>query len=184
VTIFLVIVGTATSAFLLAVRGSYAAAYLIVPAAMGIHLVWMDAPERVVGPPSSAGMFTPAVLIDPALEIIGCLGGCLRSGPLTSSTPSPSAVVGSQAGSEESSQAVPIRTLDCAGDRDSARSAGRLRKAAAMAAEQAERRAAQLDAPERRRGRPVATGVALAAVKSRGAKFRGTKDEPHGPPTS
>jgi hypothetical protein len=34
VTIFLVIVGTATSAFLLAARGRYAAAYLIVPAAM------------------------------------------------------------------------------------------------------------------------------------------------------
>jgi hypothetical protein len=53
-----------------------------------------------------------------------------------------------------------------------------------MAAEQAERRAAQLDAPEHRRGRRVATGVALAAAQSRGAKFRGTKDEPHGPPAS
>jgi hypothetical protein len=46
VTIFLVIVGTATSAFLLTARGSYAAAYLIVPTAMGIHLVWMDAPSE------------------------------------------------------------------------------------------------------------------------------------------
>ena len=52
-----------------------------------------------------------------------------------------------------------------------------------MAAEQADRRAAQLDAAERRRGPPVPTGVALAAAKSRGAKFHG-KDEPLEPPTS
>ena len=60
------------------------------------------------------------------------------------------------------------------------RSARRLRKAA----EQAERRAAQLDAPQRRRGRLVATGVALAAVALAATKFRSAKHEPPpGPPS-
>ncbi len=60
------------------------------------------------------------------------------------------------------------------------RSARRLRKAA----EQAERRAAQLDAPKRRRSRLVATGVALAAAALAAAKFRGAKHEPPpGPPS-
>jgi hypothetical protein len=58
------------------------------------------------------------------------------------------------------------------------RSARRLRGAA----EQAEGRAAQLDAPKRRRGRVVATGVALAAAAF-AAKFLGGKREPD-PPAS
>jgi len=63
------------------------------------------------------------------------------------------------------------------------RSARRLRKAGATAAEQAERRAAQLDAPKRRRGRLLATGVALAAAALAAAKFLGGKHEPE-PPAS
>jgi hypothetical protein len=59
------------------------------------------------------------------------------------------------------------------------RSARRLRGAA----EQAERQAAQLDAPKRRRGRLVATGVALAAAALAAAKFFGGKREPD-PPAS
>lgn len=65
---------------------------------------------------------------------------------------------------------------------DSARrgSARRLRGAA----ERADKRAAQLDAPKRRRGRRlVATVLALGAAAVAAAKFRGGKHEPE-PPAS
>jgi hemolysin III len=52
--IFLVIAGTATPAFLLAAPGPYGTACLVglwtlTLAALGIHLAWMSAPERIVG---------------------------------------------------------------------------------------------------------------------------------------
>jgi hypothetical protein len=59
------------------------------------------------------------------------------------------------------------------------RSARRLRGAA----ERAERRAAQLDAPKRRRGRLVAAVLALGAAALAAAKIRGGKQEPN-PPAS
>ena len=82
-----------------------------------------------------------------------------------------------QAGSMRS---TPQDTVDSA----RRRSARRLRSAAATTAEQAERRAAQLDAPKRRRGRLVATGVALAAAVLAAVKFLGAKHESPNPPAS
>ncbi|MGA3153583.1 MAG: PAQR family membrane homeostasis protein TrhA [Streptosporangiaceae bacterium] len=52
--IFFLIAGTATPAFLLAVRGTFGVVCLVTLwtltlAAAGVHLAWMHAPERVVG---------------------------------------------------------------------------------------------------------------------------------------
>jgi hypothetical protein len=54
-------------------------------------------------------------------------------------------------------------------------SARQLRKAAAIAADQAEKRAAQLDPPKRRRGRVLTAGLALAAIGAVAAKVQGAK---------
>ncbi len=51
-----------------------------------------------------------------------------------------------------------------------------------VAAEQAERRATQLDAPQRRRGRLIATVALAAAAALAATKFLGAKYEPPDPP--
>ena len=71
--IFFLIAGTATPAFVLAMRGGYGLACLIVMwtlvlAAAGIHLSWMSAPEALVGATfiglgSLAGLAMPEVWI-------------------------------------------------------------------------------------------------------------------------
>ena len=62
-------------------------------------------------------------------------------------------------------------------------SARRLRKAAVKAADQLEKRAAQLDQPKHRRGRVLKAGVALAALGVVAAKSLGGKDRAPDQPT-
>jgi hypothetical protein len=62
-------------------------------------------------------------------------------------------------------------------------SARQLRKAAVKAADQLEKRAAQLDQPKHRRGRVLKAGVALAALGVVAAKSLGGKDPAPDQPT-
>ena len=62
-------------------------------------------------------------------------------------------------------------------------SARQLRKAAVKAADQLEKRAAQLDQPTHRRGRVLKAGVALAALGVVAAKSLGGKDRAPDQPT-
>lgn len=75
----------------------------------------------------------------------------------------------------KSARSAAQSTVDSA-RRQSARKLRKAAAAAAAAAERAEKRAAQLDKPKRRRGRVLATGLAIAAIGVAAAKSLGAKD--------
>ncbi|MDT4932687.1 MAG: hemolysin, partial [Pseudonocardiales bacterium] len=87
--IFVLIAGTATPAFLVAAPGAYGVAGLIVlwtltAVAMAMHLVWMNAPERLVGATfvglgCVAGLALPAVWLNAGVvpAVLMLVGGLL-----------------------------------------------------------------------------------------------------------
>jgi hemolysin III len=82
--IFFLIAGTATPVFLIAARGAFGLTCLIVMwvltlAAAGIHLAWMDAPERLVGG-TFVGLGSLAAIAMPAVWVQAGVGpGLLTS---------------------------------------------------------------------------------------------------------